>query len=1146
MKKSLVLFLLVSLLGVAGAITLDGKLDEPQWKEAIVHSDFQDFKGSKNKVTMPQTSFRICNDGDNLYFGIRCDEQCMAKIKAPVQPYPWGCDLVEIFLSPACKQDEFYQFVVSAGNVRWCQYYYEGGHIKPDPGYAPLWDSAIYLGKDFWSCEVRIPLAGFYHTRNRIWQTEWLVNITRDRVAEAKGSITWSPLIYINQESSLFRKLKGFPMRQDKDDFSIESIAAEISNFDGKLYHGKLKLNIYTALSGTHSIAYQGRKEQVKLSSGENKIELPCSFDKVNCRSKVKFVLDDGETLGREYPIMLEYEPVSIKLTTPGYSDTFYPGQDKSKIIGIVRQRSKGKLTLEIQGQGIKPQKQEFHGDKLEHPFAFDATGIGVDGALLTAKVEGGQVQVKVNAPAPTKNRMVWIENGYLVQDGKPIFVRMIEGFEGFGVGRRFNEYMKTRRASFCTNNDTVLRRTLEPSRLLKGIEAEAVRDIEPSPELLKKIKDKIESMRNQDFTYYFLIDEPECRNISPVYLRHLYKYVKSLDLFHPVMICSRAGARYADCADYITAHPYWAPYFDGRGNRLLTIQLQKLPNYFNAWLAPNKASALVPQCFSYRNYWNRMADYPTLDEMDAAIWISVVTGVTGIETFHYHDLGDRAVMYEGTRYFMQSLERLDKFLLTPDKKTLDAPEGMFSAIFTANGEKLLILVNVTGKTAHFENSLKGLYEFRGTRTFNGAIDLKPNETALFTTKKMDQGLPSKAEIAALIEQKEKQRLTNKSILFEKGFQINMQASGFEHFGREEWTHSKLFDGVDNMLAWSASRWKPSWLELSFSTFVPEFTRLAVNGGGIENMVLQYWKDGEWKKLDDVAEVKVEKYTTSYTCREKVRTVKLRMDFPTGKESVELYEVEAFDDAPQQAHGNGQQQSPVLDEKENVLWRRDGTNVKLGKGGWDDKRLRIFGDDQGRLVISGDKQLPKEISPATNINIPINEDYPWLVCKLDSVRMNQGSYHAWCVQGPGLGAYFQDSSPVPGIYTFNLKETNLIGKKQSYIAIYAYCEELVFNSISIVKKAECMATARIEGDTLHVRAELLKPAESVSARLSYKFKNQTPEYQLKPLPDNKLIWEGTFKLDKLKQNFKPGQLDLRLDVLGGGLPVPVFSKIYKL
>ncbi|MBO4513638.1 MAG: hypothetical protein J5746_12815, partial [Victivallales bacterium] len=113
MKKSLVLLLLASLLGFAGVITMDGKLDEPQWKEAIVHSDFQDFKGSKNKVIMPQTSFRICNDGDNLYFGIRCDEPCMAKIKAPVQPYPWGCDLVEIFLSPACKQDEFYQFVIT-------------------------------------------------------------------------------------------------------------------------------------------------------------------------------------------------------------------------------------------------------------------------------------------------------------------------------------------------------------------------------------------------------------------------------------------------------------------------------------------------------------------------------------------------------------------------------------------------------------------------------------------------------------------------------------------------------------------------------------------------------------------------------------------------------------------------------------------------------------------------------------------------------------------------------------------------------------------------------------------------------------------------------------------------------------------------
>ena len=107
---------------------------------------------------------------------------------------------------------------------------------------------------------------------------------------------------------------------------------------------------------------------------------------------------------------------------------------------------------------------------------------------------------------------------------------------------------------------------------------------------------------------------------------------------------------------------------------------------------------------------------------------------------------------------------------------------------------------------------------------------------------------------------------------------------------------------------------------MSFSTFVPEFSRFVVNGSGIEKMTVKYWKDGEWKKLDDISQIKMEKYVKSYTCQEKVRTVKLRLEFPTGKESVELYEVEAFDDGPQKPQEASQQQ-PLLDEKDNVLWQ---------------------------------------------------------------------------------------------------------------------------------------------------------------------------------------------------------------------------------
>ena len=60
-----------------GAVTLDGKLDEPAWQKAPVQTGFEMPLSSANRKPIPkemQTSFRVLYDDNNLYFGIRCNE----------------------------------------------------------------------------------------------------------------------------------------------------------------------------------------------------------------------------------------------------------------------------------------------------------------------------------------------------------------------------------------------------------------------------------------------------------------------------------------------------------------------------------------------------------------------------------------------------------------------------------------------------------------------------------------------------------------------------------------------------------------------------------------------------------------------------------------------------------------------------------------------------------------------------------------------------------------------------------------------------------------------------------------------------------------------------------------------------------------
>ena len=148
-----------------------------------------------------------------------------------------------------------------------------------------------------------------------------------------------------------------------------------------------------------------------------------------------------------------------------------------------------------------------------------------------------------------------------------------------------------------------------------------------------------------------------------------------------------------------------------------------------------------------------------------------------------------------------------------------------------------------------------------------------------------------------------------------------------------------------------------------------------------------------------------------------------------------------------------------------------------------------------------------------------------------------------------------DFLPIPGIYTMNLKEAGIMDRKRSYLAVYAYCEELAFSEICIVKKTDCEISADLKDDLLTVKACLSHPAESLSAKICHRSKELTSEFQLKPTDDGRLVWQGAFKLEKPLQSgklqsgklthFKRGQLDLRVDVLGGNMPVPVFYKIYR-
>ncbi len=325
----------------AGEIVLDGKLDENAWKKAVVHSDFRPFANSGKARLKTKTSVMVLLRGGNLYSGISCDEPFMDKLKAPKGGGAiWNMDGVEIFMAPTGASDEFYQFLVTASNLRWSQWYGEAGVIRPDP-YEPLWESKVYHGKNFWSVEAKFPLSGFYMTRNQNWRSKWLFNITRNRYP-VKEEYTWSPMRYSSHESRLFRSLEGFPKRNEAADVYIKSVVptAVTAMSNGFRASSVLEIQASSAAAGSYSLALTAAgckttRQYIKLVSGLNKVVVNNTSYAAIGKNKVKVVLSGPSgTLGRFYPVNIVYSPVAIRLEQPNYSNVFYPDQDHTKVKG--------------------------------------------------------------------------------------------------------------------------------------------------------------------------------------------------------------------------------------------------------------------------------------------------------------------------------------------------------------------------------------------------------------------------------------------------------------------------------------------------------------------------------------------------------------------------------------------------------------------------------------------------------------------------------------------------------------------------------------------------------------------------------------------------------------------------------------------
>lgn len=165
-----------------GALVMDGRLDEPAWKQATKLSLARTLDG-RNRANQP-TTVLLLRDAGTLYVGIRCTEPRMGTIRrgrAGKNVEAWTSDSVEFFLGTGRGYCHF--GVNPAGGT------YDGR------GKNSAWDlplkAAVALGRDRWTVEAAVPLA---RISGKKVPKRWIANFNRTRYAG--GSVeeyAWSP-----------------------------------------------------------------------------------------------------------------------------------------------------------------------------------------------------------------------------------------------------------------------------------------------------------------------------------------------------------------------------------------------------------------------------------------------------------------------------------------------------------------------------------------------------------------------------------------------------------------------------------------------------------------------------------------------------------------------------------------------------------------------------------------------------------------------------------------------------------------------------------------------------------------------------------------------------------------------------------------
>ncbi len=178
---------------LTGDVRIDGKLDEPEWAAAPIHSDFTQLDPSEGQPGSERTEFRVLYDAKAIYLGFRMYDSEPSGIRSRLgrrdEPL-FGADLVEVYLDTYLDRLTGFVFrITPAGAIRDAAWLPPGsGGFGQDGSWDAVWESGATIDSAGWTAELRIPFSQLRYNVGPA-DTTWGIQVRRDIARKGETSL---------------------------------------------------------------------------------------------------------------------------------------------------------------------------------------------------------------------------------------------------------------------------------------------------------------------------------------------------------------------------------------------------------------------------------------------------------------------------------------------------------------------------------------------------------------------------------------------------------------------------------------------------------------------------------------------------------------------------------------------------------------------------------------------------------------------------------------------------------------------------------------------------------------------------------------------------------------------------------------------